>query len=440
MKMILRWRHSTFVALYLIALSQGHYVDTTTIYESMGNFTACEKSKSDIHWISPKTNAIITGKNKDLSRSCQLKFGLAVPPSSQTRLRLHFHFLYIEDCIVQLQINESATNDFKTSTTNREMFFTSCNAQNPGSLYAQPKNFVLISLMITKNTSVAFNFYMNITAAEELPITGVELHVVVVVGFVSVLVVIIASVILFQYLTRLSERWHERRVEAEMTRAINIFNSQEPLQEQDLMFITPGVRPRPKGTQIAFVHPDGRIERFRPLDSETTSSSSTAVTSVSPARRRSNPTQTHQAKHKPGDSDDSPYFMFQPMRVGIDAVPSTAQSDTQNGMADQSDAVSLGGSELPPSYEEALEMPRPSHHGALNVNTPDAIEEEDCDAVGEGGRLELNYMNVAPGAHQGAGAHIGAGAHGETDAHMDTDVSDSEMCDSAQALLSSKRD
>lgn len=70
--------------------------------------------------------------------------------------------------------------------------------------------------------------------------TGVEQHVVVVVGFVSVLVVIIASVILFQYLSRLSERWHECRVAAEMTRAINIFNSQEPLQEQDLMFITPG--------------------------------------------------------------------------------------------------------------------------------------------------------------------------------------------------------
>lgn len=63
---------------------------------------------------------------------------------------------------------------------------------------------------------------------------------VIIVGFVMLAVVTLAAILFFKYVTRLSYDWHEQRVEEAMTRAINIYNSQEPLEEPHLVYIRPG--------------------------------------------------------------------------------------------------------------------------------------------------------------------------------------------------------
>lgn len=358
---------------------------------SMSDPNLCNKSPNEIHWLSEKTSALVTGKNAELTQNCQLRFGVA-SDKKQARIRLHFDFLYIEDCSIRLQINESSHSDFTTSVDNKEMLMSKCNTKNPGPLYTQPKNFLLVSLINEQMSNQAVNFRLNVSMAENQPKSGLELHILIIVGFVVVIVVVMAALLLFKYVTRLSHSWHERRVEAAMTRAINIFNSQEPLEEPDLVFIRPGEVQQSTsscGAEIAFVHNDGRIERFRSRDVMASNEA------LHPRHKQAGKSSQFGDKRKGNSGCDSPSLSPQSSHPKhTTPLGRTLQDHTQGLTADLGDAISLGGFDMPPSYEEALDMPGPSE---INVAQDEIELDEAMDAVDiSTSSLQLDYMNVGP--------------------------------------------
>ncbi|CAL1526530.1 unnamed protein product [Lymnaea stagnalis] len=397
-KMSRRWgsSHALLMLTFLLMWSPSYLTDLP-ISVSMSDLKLCNKPSNKIHWLSEKTSALVTGKNSELTQSCHLRFGVA-SDKKEARIRLHFDFLYIEDCSIRLQINESLNSDFKSSLDNKEIFMSKCNTRNPGSLYTQPKNFILVSLINEQMSSQAVNFRLNVSMAENPPKSGLELHILIIVGFVVVIVVVMAGLLLFKYITRLSHSWHERRVEAAMARAINIFNSQEPLEEPDLVFIRPGEvhqRSSTSGAEIAFVHNDGRIERFRSRDV-------TASNEVLHAHHKQT-SQSSQASHKrKGNiSCNSPSLSPQSSHPKNNTpLCRTLLDSTQGLTTDQGDAVSLGGSDMPPSYEEALDMPGPSEINLSPVEDESELDDA-MDVVDiPTSRLQLDYMNVGPGSHR----------------------------------------
>ncbi|BFZ10450.1 hypothetical protein BsWGS_13488 [Bradybaena similaris] len=229
--------------LLWLVLKHGFGSDLPAIHESMGNRHRCEQYPTEIHWISEKTSALVIGKSEESVRVCRLKFGLATQ-KKDARLRLSFDFMYNQACGVYLQINESFSSDF---TSSREMLMSGCNNRDPGPLFAQPKNFIMISLMKTNDKLEAYNFRLNISMAEHLPARGPELHVVIIVGFVLFTVVALMVILLFKYITRLSYHWHDRRVDEVASRAINIYSSHERLQRPDHTYI---IRPAGMGMVV----------------------------------------------------------------------------------------------------------------------------------------------------------------------------------------------
>ena len=76
---------------------------------------------------------------------------------------------------------------------------------------------------------------------EKLPEVGLSFHTMVITGFVMVLLVCLCATIFFKYLAYVAQRWHERSVGNAMDRAMSLYNSQEPLPEQqDHVLVGPG--------------------------------------------------------------------------------------------------------------------------------------------------------------------------------------------------------
>ncbi|KAH9512718.1 hypothetical protein Btru_038006 [Bulinus truncatus] len=360
----------------------------------------CDKSPGNISivLIPEKTSAfIVAKKNKNNFKSCQLGLGLNSTDSS-ARIQLQFEFLYIEDCLIHLQINESSTTDFKNSRDNREMLMIKCNSRNPGPLFARPKNFVLLNLIKDTMSTDAVNFYLNITMAGDPPTTGLELHIVIIIGFVAFIVVIVAGCLLLKYISRLSERMHEQRVEAAMTRAINIYNSHEPLEEPDMVLIRPGdihlARPQHRAASIAFVHSDGRIERFCPLENENCEHSETRVQLPSP--QKSSEHSRRHLRHMENDYVDCCISHGTNVHNNSPALQlvTSHRSTSQGHSNDHVDAISIGGIDMPPTYEEALEMPGPSALLLSDHEVNSTIEVQNVADAGDREESHLDYMNV----------------------------------------------
>ncbi|CAG5119664.1 unnamed protein product, partial [Candidula unifasciata] len=345
--------------------------DLPAIVESMGSRHGCEQYPSEIHWISEKTSALVIGKSEDSVQVCRLKFGLATKKEG-ARLRLSFDFIYNQACGVFLQINESVTSDFTNSDTNREMMMSGCNTRDPGPLFAQPKNFVLISLVKSSYVLEAYNFRLNISMAEHLPARGPQLHVVIIVGFVLFTVVILVAILLFKYITRLSYHWHDRRVEEAATRPISIYTSQEHLQRPNHTYTL-----RPAGGQQPIKNPPGA--RFCLLNGD----------------KREFPNRNPQSFIKPEARVNS--LELQNHHASGRQVPATSSQQamdlesllTPGTGVEFTDTASLGGCDIPPSYEEALRMP-------LAADVDKDMDDDGLD-VAMGGRLELDGFNVEPG-------------------------------------------
>ncbi|XP_055883912.1 uncharacterized protein LOC106058053 isoform X1 [Biomphalaria glabrata] len=391
------WHLHAILTITVALIWISSFCAEAAIFGSMTDESLCKKSSEEIIWISEKTSAIISGKSKDELKNCQLRFGVASADRS-ARIQLKFEFLYIEDCLIQLQINESSTGDFKTSQDNREILKTNCYAHTPGPLYAQPKNFVLVNLLKQDMSTDAANFYLNVSMAGVPPTTGLELHILLIIGFVAVIVVIIVGYLLYKFVSRLFERIHEQRVQAAMTRAINIFHSQEPLEErQDMVLLRPGeghlASQNPRAASIAFVHSDGRIERFRSLPKEHPEEVETRVALPSPSLKHS-----EQSRRGVRRSAENDYVACDVVSVAahlkaahkvsspvLHPVPCRAQ------VSDFGDAVSIGGCEMPPSYEEALDMPGPS---ALLLSAHEDGAAAAVQSIDSSEKSQVDYMNV----------------------------------------------
>lgn len=131
-------------------------------------------------------------------------------------------------------------------------------------------------------------------------------------------------------------------------------------------------------SEIAFVHSDGRIERFRPLICTNTS-----TRDVPPVRKQYNHRtevrrNSHDAKYS---NDKEDYAAFQPLCIKLDSVPALCLG------TDLGDAISLAGCDVPPSYEEALDMPL-----AANINTSANTSRRDL-----GRESQSDYCNINVG-------------------------------------------
>ena len=71
---------------------------------------------------------------------------------------------------------------------------------------------------------------------DQVPETGPEMHVVIIVGIVMLFVVGVALWLLVKYLIRRTQRWHEHCAERNMERAIHLYNNQETPPESDYMY------------------------------------------------------------------------------------------------------------------------------------------------------------------------------------------------------------
>uniref|UniRef100_A0A0B7BIV1 Uncharacterized protein n=1 Tax=Arion vulgaris TaxID=1028688 RepID=A0A0B7BIV1_9EUPU len=124
-------------------------------------------------------------------------------------------------------------------------------------------------------------------------------------------------------------------------------------------------------SEIAFVHSDGRIDRFRPL-----------VSAVSNRRESSTSKKQHNNKSEVKLCSQEPRNpgTYQPMCVKPDSVPARYLG------ADIGDTVSLGYCDIPPPYEEALEMPVAAHG--------ESAKKKNDQGIIVGSKLETDYYNI----------------------------------------------
>lgn len=168
------------------------------------------------------------------------------------------------------------------------------------------------------------------------------------------------------------------------------------------------------GSEIAFVHSDGRVERFRPFNG------AGADTRISPSNRKQTDKaaegsqNSHELRNHRMISHNRPSTSFHQASTDLESVTSLGP--------DLGDAVSLGGCDIPPSYEEALGMP-------VAANIGSGIGSEDGDDVAVGGRLEIDYFNTEIPQHE-------EDIQGE---NSKRECEDPEVCDSGTALLPSDK-
>ncbi|RUS87963.1 hypothetical protein EGW08_004241, partial [Elysia chlorotica] len=204
----------------------------------------CRSLVKTVFWISKDRSAVVLGKSDDPIQNCELTFGLeSSPKHEKARLRVEYEVFYIHDCGVEVQINESSDSTFLHPDGNHLMIKSNCNTRKPGVLYAQPKNFVRIWWYKKDRLLEAYNFRLNISMIDGLPVVGPAFSTLVIVGLVTFLLVCLAATLFFKYLSHVSQSWHERSVETAMDRAICLYNSQEPLPEEpDHVCLQPGLR------------------------------------------------------------------------------------------------------------------------------------------------------------------------------------------------------
>ena len=161
-----------------------------------------------------------------------------------------------------------------------------------------------------------------------------------------------------------------------------------------------------RGAEIAFVHPDGRLERFRTAGQGRQPSSSNT-----PARCQSHLQKMTPGGHGPGTSELSPRDVV----VLPAAQPKTKLLEKKRK---KKTADSDRGFDVPPSYEEALAMPGPAVSD--DADEGESLGDSDSDTAPLQGGLTLDYINVRPGGH--AGGH--ADPRGETLAPVEVAIDD----------------
>ncbi|GFR77035.1 hypothetical protein ElyMa_002228200 [Elysia marginata] len=327
----------------------------------------CKVFSKKIFWISESRSAVIVGKSEESVQRCQLTFGVASDPEhEQARLRVEIDFMYIHDCGIEVQINESSESMFSQNQANQLMMKSNCNQKIPRVLYAQPKNFVRVWWYKQDKFLDAYNFRLNISMIDNLPVSGPAFSTLVITGLVMVFLVCLVGTLFFKYLSHVTQSWHERNVENAIDRALYLYNSQEPLPEEpDHVYLQPGrrgdgrqqARLRSREPEIAFVHRNGRVERFRPL--VTTPSSSEQL--IQPAAQceasdgRSGGSRVHEPQRARSHLATSDR---ESGACGVSGINSSTHHKTsRKKRQDQDETSSLAGCELPPSYEEAIEMP-----------------------------------------------------------------------------------
>jgi len=301
---------------------------------------------------------------------------------------------------VKLQVNESDDPFESKNYSNRnfnhlsyhdnhEIYSSECNTKGPSVVYSRPKYFIIVRLMKENNHQKDYNFRLNVTMAESVPSSGLEVHVVIIVSFVVVIVVLCGLYLLVKYLGRLSDSWREQQSDVAMARAINIYNSSSAEthvshtnEEADLVYMEPGSRDRGRngGAEIAFVHPDGRLERFR--------------TAGQGRQRQPSRCQSHLQKMTPGDEGHSPGTSELSPRDVVVLPATQPKTKLLEKKKKKKTADSDLGFDVPPSYEEALAMPGPAVS-----DEGDSQGDSDSDTAPLQGRLTLDYVNVRPGGH-----------------------------------------
>ena len=132
-------------------------------------------------------------------------------------------------------------------------------------------------------------------------------------------------------------------------------------------------RQRPREPEIAFIHRDGRIERFRPLGA-TTSSEQLGSQGSRGEADHAKPVPMKSRVHEPERVRSQLSTSNSETRVSGAVEPDTPahHKSSKKRSRDLAETSSLGGAELPPTYEEALEMPIANGESSTSsVLTPD---------------------------------------------------------------------
>ncbi|ESO99735.1 hypothetical protein LOTGIDRAFT_238733 [Lottia gigantea] len=300
---------------------------STVLPYGMDDSKYCSKDSRRLIWIEEGKGVIIIGKSTPPASSmaaavCNLIFGSK--SDTKNSLLVKFESFYINDCGISLTLKQSPSSVFDQDV--EQLASLSCEMPTPPPFYSSKNRFVMFSLEREDKYMRNYNFRINITITEGAPRSGPSTAVIILiaVGLLSAIVVI--SILLVKHI-KLKRVGRERRAERALERAIHVYNSQE-LHRGVPYTTVPSHRTCPTHERLQYGSNNSSnghnhnlliVQNHSRSNSRTNSDINCSETDI----------------HRPSLNTSEENRLNE----------SNCEFDTES---------------LPPSYEEALEMPKPS--------------------------------------------------------------------------------
>ncbi|KAK6177098.1 hypothetical protein SNE40_015271 [Patella caerulea] len=290
----------------------------------MDDSNVCLKDTKTLFWINDGTSVIVIGKDTpplsaNAAAVCKLIFGSKSEKGMNT-LHVNFESFYINDCAISLHLHQSPSSVFDADV--EKILSLSCEMPKPAAFYTKEGNLLMLSLDREDQYMREYNFRINITLSVGPPKTGPSTAVLIIVAVALLSAIVIIAFVIMKYLKLKREVWRERRAERAIVQAIHVYNSQE-LHHRDTHYTSvPSSRHCPTHERLQY------------------------------GSNQHNGSHNGSLIH--GDSGNL---------YNIDYSDSDIQQplcELDENILNESNRQESDSQSLPPSYEEALDMPKPS--------------------------------------------------------------------------------
>ncbi|XP_041347533.1 uncharacterized protein LOC121367432 [Gigantopelta aegis] len=318
-------------------------------------------------FVEDQKSMVIIGKKTPTNsaaaaQNCTIQFS-PVSDMGYSSLRLQFDNFYINDCDITLTITQSSTSLFNSDV--QQLVKLSCADPSPGVLYASRDFSVRVTLSREDIYLRNYNFRVNVSLSDGPPQTGPSVAVIIGIATALLALICIIAFIMVKYTRMKSAVLRERRAERAIENALHVHSSQElhngiayttlPCQADSNGALHPGHHDSSQDSHESVAsHPEGG----HLLSKKGHGQHHILLTRLPANKERLSSSHPEEMSH----------VLFEPLNSHTHLHP-----DHPGGASEGVTEVgsSSEGSDLPPSYEEALEMPKP----------PESLESP-------------NYMNV----------------------------------------------
>ncbi|XP_067684068.1 uncharacterized protein [Haliotis asinina] len=294
----------------------------------MDNKATCLADGIQMKYIEDGKSASVVGKNtlviqQATTKVCKIKFK---PLSKKGRdyLSLKFESFYINNCGITLTIDQSPDSTFEQDVA--KLVHLQCEQASPRILYAKKDYTVQITLSREDIYLRNYNFRINVSLSEGPPKTGPSVAVIIGISAALIAVIAVIAFILIKYIRLKNSVLRERRAERAIESALYVYNSQElDRQDRGLNTPVPGQTLENGANTHTGAHRNGGIHSTNSQD-----------------ERRSLLTVNQNNSRTNG---------HMPQSIDVDVIPPEYCTESKGSLDLEGD--------MPPSYEEALEMPKP---------------------------------------------------------------------------------